>query len=179
MAEQGATDLKVETFVRLYTQSERKLYRYVATLLPRSHDAEDVLQETARVLWKKFDEYRPEEPFLPWASRVAYFEVLNFRQRERTRRKFFSEAVLEALAEVRLRHDDLLEAQTGALRQCLEKLPERDRRLLEQRYGSEDRLAGASRDEGCSANALYKSLQRIRRSLLECVNRTLVAEGYL
>jgi RNA polymerase sigma-70 factor (ECF subfamily) len=177
VAEHGATDRKVDAFVRLYTQSERKLYRYIATLLPRCHDAEDVLQETARVLWKKFDEYRPGEPFLPWACRIAYFEVLNFRQRERTRRKFFSEAVLEALADVRLRHDDLLEAQAAALQRCLEKLPERDRRLLEQRYASEEPLADHCRDEGCSANALYKSLQRIRRSLLECVNRTLAAEG--
>jgi RNA polymerase sigma-70 factor, ECF subfamily len=58
---------KPDEFVAIYTRHQRKLYRYVAALLTRSDDAEDVLQETARVLWQKFDEYQPEEPFLPWA----------------------------------------------------------------------------------------------------------------
>jgi RNA polymerase sigma-70 factor (ECF subfamily) len=178
MTETSPADARTESFIALYTKCQPKLYRYLATLLPRSHDAEDVLQETAKVLWKKFDDYRPGEPFLAWAYRIAYFEALNFRQREKTRRKFFSEAVIEALAEVRLRHDDLLEAQVHALESCLRKLPDRDQQLVRQRYGSEDRLVQRSRAEGCTANALYKALQRIRRLLLQCISRTLAAEGW-
>ncbi len=65
-----------EQFVALYTRYEQKLYRYVAALLTRPDDAEDVLQDTARVLWQKFDQYRPDEPFLPWACAIAHYEAL-------------------------------------------------------------------------------------------------------
>ena len=126
-----------DDFVSLYTRYERKLYRYVAALLSRPDDAEDVLQETARVLWQKFGQYRPEEPFLPWACAIARYEVLNHCQRERTRRKHFRPAVIELLADARLKNDDLLEAQSRWLQECVEKLAEIDRRLIEQRYASE------------------------------------------
>ena len=57
--------LTPDEFVALYTRHERKLYRYVAALLAHPDDAEDVLQNTARVLWQKFEQYRPESRFCP------------------------------------------------------------------------------------------------------------------
>ena len=98
-----------DEFVTLYFRYEHKLYRYVASLLSRPSDVEDVLQETAQVLWQKFGEYRREEPFLPWACGIAHHKVLNYCQRERTRHKHFRPVVIELLADVRLKHDDLLE----------------------------------------------------------------------
>ncbi len=165
-------------FVSLYTRYERKLYRYVATLLSRPDDAEDVLQETARVLWQKFDQYRPSEPFLPWACAIARYEVLNYCQRERTRRKHFRPAVIDLLADARLKHDDLLEAQSRWLQECVQKLAEIDRQLIEQRYASEETLAALAAQLGRTPNSLYKSLQRLRRTLLECIENGLRSEGW-
>jgi RNA polymerase sigma-70 factor, ECF subfamily len=167
-----------DEFVAIYTRYERKLYRYVASLLAHPADAEDVLQETARVLWQKFDQYRPEEPFLPWACRIAHFEVLNHCQRERTRQKHFRPATIDLLAEARLEHDGLFEAQSRWLSECLEKLAGGDRRLIEQRYGSRNTLAQMASEIGRTPNALYKSLQRVRRTLLECVQSGLSSEGW-
>ena len=148
--------IKPDEFVALYTRYERKLYRYVAALLARPDDAEDVLQNTARVLWQKFGEYRPDEPFLPWACRIAHFEVLNHCQRERTRRKYFRPAVLELLAEARLKHDELFDAQSHWLDECMRKLAETDRRLIERRYASDLTLADLASETGRTPNALYK-----------------------
>jgi RNA polymerase sigma-70 factor, ECF subfamily len=172
--------LRVEPdeFVAIYTRHEQKLYRYVASLLASPNDVEDILQETARILWQKFDQYRPDEPFLPWACRIAHFEVLNHYQRERTRQKHFQPAVIEVLAEARLEHDELFEAQSRWLGECIEKLAETDRRLIEQRYASKNTLAEMASKTGRTANALYKSMQRVRRTLLECVDRGLESEGW-
>ena len=167
-----------DNFVALYSRYERKLYRYVASLLSRPDDAEDVLQETARILWQKFGEYRREAPFLPWACRIAYYEVLNYCQRERTRHKHFQPAVIELLADARLQHDNLLEAQSRWLKMCVEKLAEIDRCLIQQRYGGEGSLAAMAEEAGRTPNALYKSLQRIRRTLLDCVDQGLHSEGW-
>lgn len=37
----------------------------------KRHQADDVVQETARVLWQKFASYDPERPFWPWARQIA------------------------------------------------------------------------------------------------------------
>jgi RNA polymerase sigma-70 factor, ECF subfamily len=167
-----------DEFVTLYTRYEQKLYRYVASLLTHPSEAEDVLQETARVLWQKFAQYRPEEPFLPWACRIAHFEVLNHCQRERTRRKYFRPAVLELLADARLKHDDLFDAQSQWLDECIGKLADMDRQLVEQRYASNRTLAELATETGRTPNALYKAMQRIRRTLLTCVENGLKSEGW-
>lgn len=167
-----------DDFVVFYTRYERRLYRYVAALLSRPEDAEDVLQNTARVLWQKFAEYRPDEPFLPWACRIARFEVLNHCQRERTRRKHFQPAVIELLADARIEHDELLEAQSRWLDKCMGGLSETDRLVVERRYASEGTLNELAVAIQRTPNALYKSLQRIRRLLLECVDKGLRSEGW-
>lgn len=172
------SQLGPDDFVVLYTRYERKLYRYVAALLTHPSEADDVLQETARVLWQKFDQYRNDEPFLPWACRIAHYEVLNYCQRERTRRKYFRPAVLELLADARQKHSDLLDAQSQWLDECMSKLAEGDRRLVERRYASEHTLDELATEVGRTPNALYKSMQRIRRTLLECIEKGLKSDGW-
>jgi RNA polymerase sigma-70 factor, ECF subfamily len=167
-----------DEFIALYTRYERKLYRYVASLLTRPDDAEDVLQNAARVLWQKFGDYRREEPFLPWACRIAHYEVLNYCQRERTRRRHFRPAVIELLADTRLQQDELFEAQSRWLNECMQRLDEVDRRLIERRYASERSLVELASETGRTPNALYKSLRRARLTLLECVENGLKSEGW-
>ena len=53
-------------FLRLFLSSERELFRYVAALVPNVGDAQEIVQQTALVLWDKFDEYESARPFTPW-----------------------------------------------------------------------------------------------------------------
>lgn len=163
-----------DEFVELYTKYERRLYAYVGTLVPQLADAEDVLQETYRVLWQKFPEYRRGEPFLTWAFGVAYREVLNWRQKERTRRKyfFFSDQIVESIAKLESSAESGRDAYVAALESCLAKLPRDEAELIRQRYDSGGTLAELAERIGRSANALYKSLQRVRRKLLHCIELT-------
>jgi RNA polymerase sigma-70 factor, ECF subfamily len=167
-----------DDFVALYTQHERRLYRYVASLLTHPDDADDLLQETARVLWQKIDQYDPARPFFPWACKIAHFEVLNYYQRERTRQRHFSEATVELLADSRAENDGILEAQSRWLVECMRRLAEMDRVLVEQRYASEHSLADLAQATGRTPNAIYKSMQRIRRNLMECIENGLKSEGW-
>ena len=49
-----------QRFISLFLRSEREIFRYVAALVPNVSDAEDIVQQTALVLWEKFDAYDPE-----------------------------------------------------------------------------------------------------------------------
>ena len=52
-------------FLRLFLSSERELFRYVAALVANVDDAEEIVQQTAVVLWEKFDQYDHRQPFTP------------------------------------------------------------------------------------------------------------------
>lgn len=160
-----------------FARHENDLFRYVLTLLPSWNDAQDVMQETAAALWQKFNDYDPDRPFLPWACQFAYHQVLNFRSRQKTRRRMFSNVVVESLAIEWPEHSKAISTQREALDACLGKLREADRVLIQQRYSAQADIADLATQTGQTPNALYKSLQRIRRMLLECVTRTLSTEG--
>src|SRR5262245_35613496 len=147
------------------------------TLLPRRDDAEEVLQRTATVLWEKFGEYDRERDFLPWALRVAYFEVLNFRKQNARDRLVFSEEVLEALAETRYAQSSSLEAQRRALQMCLSQLSADDQALLRRRYGDSETVAALADERGKTAKALYRRLDRLREMIARCARRRMQLEG--
>ena len=102
-------------------------------------EAEDLLQETAKVLWKKFGDYDPKLPFLPWAKAFARYEVLNYVQKQKTQRKYFSAEMMKLLAEDFEFVDALHEARVLALESCVAALPENSRNLLDKRYRDANR----------------------------------------
>jgi RNA polymerase sigma-70 factor (ECF subfamily) len=167
-----------EDFAELYAGCHLELLRYVLTLLPDRHLAEDVVQETARVLWRKFGDYDRGRPFWPWARGIAHFEVRKARSRLAVRNRWFSNETIERLAEERTAHEDTLVRQREALAACVEKLDSESRKLLESRYASGASLRQFAERQGKSANALYLTIHRIRLRLVECVNRTLKLEGW-
>jgi RNA polymerase sigma-70 factor (ECF subfamily) len=167
-----------EDFAELYAGCHLELLRYVLALLPDRHLAEDVVQETARVLWRKFADYDRARPFWPWARGIAHFEVRKARSRLAVRKRWFSDEMIERLAEERTAQEETLSRQCEALAACVEKLDAESRELLESRYASGIALRQFAEQRGKSANALYLTMHRIRLRLVECVNRTLKLEGW-
>jgi len=165
-----------EDFIRLYARHEGRLRRYVSALVPEPADVDDVLQETAIALMRKFDQYDPSRPFLNWASRFAFFEVLQHRKRARTRRRHFSRATVEAIARDYQQHEQLAEQRRQALAECLRQLGVQDRRLVELRYASDETVDSLAKRIGEPVARLYRSLARIRRMLADCVRRRLAVE---
>jgi RNA polymerase sigma-70 factor (ECF subfamily) len=63
--------------------------------------------------------------------------------------------------------------QREALAQCVQKLRERDRELLLECYAQPNAIHAAADRLDRSTHSIYNSLRRIRRSLYECVGRSL------
>jgi len=90
--------------------------------------------------------------------------------------KFFTDKFLEDVAVEITAGADMLETQYQALADCLEKLSDKDRDLIQRRYLSESSVKSVASQVGRSVDAVYKALNRIREALFECVDRTLSAE---
>lgn len=166
-------DLKQQQFLRLFTASESAVRGFVRSLLPTLNDANDVMQEVAVVLWEKFAEYESSEDFRRWAFGVAKFQVLSWRRERMRDRHVFGLETTELLAEESERHAERLDAQRAALQDCLRKLPQEQRALVDSAYAPGARIDSLASHLGSTAMALYKKLHRIRLLLADCTRREL------
>lgn len=167
-----------ELFLSLITANYDNLRRYIYTLLPNEEDSKDVLQEVCIAISRRFAEYDASRPFLPWACRFAYLKVLKFHEQQRPRRMVrLPTEVLELLARVREEEEPVLAERLVALEKCLQKLPVRDRRLIQARYVDREPTERIAEAFSQSRRTLFRNLERVRRLLFECINRSVVLEG--
>jgi len=163
---------QIAEFERLFHQCEGDLQAFIFALLPHWTDAEDVLQRTRIVLWQKFDHYKDGSNFRAWALQIARFEVSNFRRTQKSDRLCFDEALVASLADVRTSMVAELDRRRATLEQCLRKLRASDRQIIRHCYGPR---ATSTKEAAARlhrpVNTLYKALNRIRRTLTECVQQ--------
>jgi RNA polymerase sigma-70 factor (ECF subfamily) len=167
-----------ELFVRLFAANQRRIYGYIVAMIPRTSDVDDVFQDVSMSLWRKFDEFSPGTDFAAWALRFARYGVLkHYEKQARLGRFVFDETLINLIADEAAVESARGDRRLDALRECLEKLPERSRTLLRFRYESGLKTCTEVADRvGRSVDATYKALSRVHRRLLDCVQRRLLAE---
>ena len=166
------------SYVRFWTRHHAEVERYVLTMLPRAAAAAEVLQEVSVRLWEKWVEYDEQRPFVPWAIRFAYLEVLKWRQRQARERLVFSDELLEQIHAAYEGECPLMEARRQALDGCMEKLTEQERLWVTRRYTRHGSVQDEARRAGMSSNQIYYALEQIRAQLLDCIGRTMKQEGW-
>jgi RNA polymerase sigma-70 factor, ECF subfamily len=170
-------DAQNEAFVRLFGLNQGRVFAYIVTLLPCWADAEDVLQRTSIVLWKKFDQFDRSADFSRWACGVAYREVLRYLKQQSRRQRVFSEVLLQRIASARISRSDLLERRRFAMDDCVAKLPPEDRKIIEHYYyEGKKTVAEVANELGRPANTIFKALTRIRGSLHRCIDEAVSSE---
>lgn len=163
-------------FVERLTGAQSALYACIHTLMAGAAEAADVLQETNRVLWQKAAEYDAARPFLPWAYRIAQFQVMAHRKRLSRERLVFDEELVGQLADEFKQQAHAGDGQLRALEQCLQKLPEAHRELVAAKYERGEAVNDIAARVGRPVNAVSAMLYRIRNALAECIERTLAEE---
>ena len=93
----------------LFYCHEQDLRRFIRSLLPTWTDTDEVVQQTAIVIWRKFDQFDPETNFMKWACVIARFEALAYRRKMARDRHVFREEVLELMA------DEAIEPGSGSI----------------------------------------------------------------
>jgi RNA polymerase sigma-70 factor, ECF subfamily len=169
---------RYERFVALLARHGAAVRTYLRCLLSSWQDVEEVNQETCLVLWKKFDRFDPASDFRAWAFTIARLEALKYRRRVVRDRLVFREELLALLADEEADEADRRERERQALDRCVESLPPARRQLIRAADAVGGTIREVAADAGRSATGLYKALNRLRLSLLECVRRRM-AEGDL
>jgi RNA polymerase sigma-70 factor, ECF subfamily len=161
-------------FARYLAESQARLYGYIHSLVPDLTHADDLYQQTALVLWAKFDEFDRARSFFAWACGVARFEAANYVRSLGRQRRFFGDELSLLLVEAHeeMAEDELAERRQ-ALSKCVDKLAPGDRALLTECYLDPAGVPGAAARRNRSTHSVYNSLRRIRQALLKCITRAL------
>lgn len=166
-----------QRFLRLFLESRSQIHGYILFLVPNVTDAEEIFQETAALLWEKFQDYKEGTNFAAWAKKIAMYKTMEFRRRQPRNIFNFDEEVLDKIVEASKESLNLQQEQRRALKKCLNKLCAGDRNLLRIRYEEGLTISRIARKMEKSVHTLYKKMGRIHELLRQCVNRSLTAQG--
>ncbi|MBN2376934.1 MAG: sigma-70 family RNA polymerase sigma factor [Sedimentisphaerales bacterium] len=173
-----ADDLRGDQFVRSLLINEKRIYAFILTLVFNRADAEDIMQDTASVMWRKYKETDSIADFAAWGIRIAHYKVLEFRKKQYKKKQIqFNPELFEEIVGGAQSVNDELDARMEALRNCLTKLGKRERRLLMMRHEQNATAGSVAKRLGISTDSVYKALPRIHDILLRCIRRTLISKG--
>lgn len=169
-----------EEFLTLFMQHQPDLRAFIGSVVRDRSARDDVMQETALVLWREFERYDRARPFGGWARGIAAKMLLQRLDRgvDRATRQAAS-LPLEALPSILAAYERIedgglqgpADARREALDLCLTHLPDKSRTLLALRYEQGLSLAQVAERVHSTLDAVHKALSRIRIKLQECIER--------
>ena len=160
-----------DEFIALLTQNQDILLSFIRSSVGDLATAKDILQEVNIILWKKSSSFEMGSNFKAWALKIARFQILgNYRDKQRSKLVFDDDLITQFAAEAEHVNDDWENQQRlQALAICLEKLPLKQRELLEHRYNSEHTISDLAVTLQSTTSRLKMILLRARKTLRDCI----------
>ncbi len=154
-----------QTFETLLAQYQHRIYAYVLTYVPHRSDADDIMQETAMLMWQKFETFQTGTDFVAWGIAIARNFVLKLQSKQYDKRIIFSSEVVQHMdqsmnGEYTDRDDDY-----KFLQHCIKQLSPADAQLLHMKYQQGKTTVDIARSTGRPLAGLYKVMARIHRDL--------------
>lgn len=165
-----------QEFTQLWLVAEPSVSAYVFAAISGFHDAEDLVQQIAQEVARRFDQYDRTRPFTAWVLWIAKSRVIDFYRRRKHDHLAFSDDLLDQLGQAIAQRAAQSGHRREALEHCLDGLPERSRRLLDLRYAEELSSNRIAESLGSTAGSVRVLLTRVRGVLAECIQRRLAAE---
>lgn len=161
-----------EHFLQLFLASEREVYRYVSAITPAQADVEEIMQQTAVELWRRFGDFDLSRPFTPLACRFALNVAKAWLARKRRWQGVISGDLADRIADRRVELLPVLNSRLRHLDACLEKLPREQRRLIDAYYFRQQPIKTVAAEAQRTVAAAYKALQRIRLVIEDCIENS-------
>jgi RNA polymerase sigma-70 factor (ECF subfamily) len=156
-------------YLRHFLAAESSLRGYILAHVRDFDAAEDLLQQTALVLWRKFETFDVRRPFLAWALGIARLEILTTARRARPGRSLLAGDLDSLIVGEYIRLESELPRRRQLLRHCLERLRGSMSDAIRLRYEQGSSLDRIARTLGKSLAAVKVILHRARLALHDCV----------
>jgi RNA polymerase sigma-70 factor (ECF subfamily) len=168
--------LREEILVKNLLKHERMLKGMITALVGDRITADDLFQEAAVIMTRKREQFPEDGNFAAWSCTIAKNIVKDYRKKMgRQKVRFLDEKALEAVAGVFERSDHhSWEDRRRALEECSRILPESQQELMRRRYEENIPVGKLASLLGKTRGAVDTMLFRVRKALLNCVERKLV-----
>ena len=163
---------QTDLFVSLILSSQKDIYVYILSLVMSPSDADDILQDTLSIMWRKFDEFESGTNFLAWGKQIAYYRVLDYFRKNKSSKLCFEPDVIKII-ESKTNQQDHFPGHKDALKECLNKLSEKYMAMLKMRYIQDLSYKQIAVKYGISKQSLYRTISRIHAILLKCIKHSL------
>lgn len=163
---------KPDDFLDLLMQNQMRIYAYILSMVRNYHDADDILQETAKIMFEKYADSRPINNFVGWAIQIANFKIMEYRKKKANAHIHYDKELFEMFASMVRDEVQRPDSRLEKLTKCLKKLTPRSRKLVELRYYQDLKPRQISSLLGLSITNVYKSMTRIHSQLLDCVRNS-------
>lgn len=160
-----------------WTRAQPAVAAFIRSVVPDYHDAQDVLQQTAVVVFKKFNEFDTASDFVAWAIGIARFEVLHARRAGARDHHLFNTEQVSRIADAFVAIRDDFEPMDEALDHCMKKVTGRPRTMLDLKYHDNLTASQIAEQLGMNENAVFTALSRTRSSLRKCIEQRLTEGG--
>lgn len=165
---------KHNLFLREFSKSQSRLSTFILMIVHNSHDADEIFQETASLLWEQFDRFEPGTNFGAWAVSIVKFKVLEYLRQNRKKRNLFKPELYQELSVLAEPESSDTENRTKALQTCFYKLDRSCRSLLSLRYQKNLSVKKIAEKEGVSTGVMHRKMSKIFNLLRRCIERTIV-----
>jgi RNA polymerase sigma-70 factor (ECF subfamily) len=163
----------MRTLTRLWVRSQATVSAYITANVSDLHHAEDLVQEVAQVAAEQFAQYDTNRSFTAWTLGIARLRVLKYYRSQSRDRLVLNESALERLADALEELAPQAERRREALRNCLERVEGQRREAVQLRYHEGLAVSEIAEKLATSPSSVSVMLHRIRKSLLECIQRRL------
>ncbi|HOK96221.1 MAG TPA: sigma-70 family RNA polymerase sigma factor [Anaerohalosphaeraceae bacterium] len=159
-------------FLQLLLINQMRIYAFILSLVRNYEDADDLMQETANTMWQKYPDCKPIKDFVSWGIQIAYYKILDFRKHQKNNSHILLDNELfEKIVPIVQQAHTKVDSRIEKLKKCLQRLSEREYKLIELRYYQNFKPQQIASVLGLSILNTYKSLSRVHGRLLECMRQ--------
>lgn len=161
----------------LATQHEPMLVAYVLSLTSDPHLAEDIVQETLLIAYRKIETLRKPEAFGAWLRGIARRETLTALRRQ-GRDQLLEPELLEGVEDVfssfeQLEWTERWQERFQVVERCFQLLPAKLRQVCSLHYFEDRATRDIAAELHLGLSAVLKRLERARSALKDCVEKQL------
>lgn len=169
-------DNKSTKFFGLYNSIHGRLLSYIMTMVHNQTASEDLLQETAAIMWENFDQFQEGTNFAAWAIAIARNKTLEYLRENQKTKKLFQSEFYEKLSYVAEESADDHSVRIKALDNCIKKLSDNNHKLISLRYKHNVPIKNISLKTGRPISTLYLHISQILGLLRICISKFLAEQ---
>jgi RNA polymerase sigma-70 factor (ECF subfamily) len=161
-------------FDGILRSTQQRIRAYIAGMGIAAYEVDDVAQDVYVEFYKNISKVPADVEPERWLKGIARNICLNYIRKNARRGRLQREAISSLLAEAEVAANTAGNAGPihSALDNCFEKLPEKNKQLLQMKYQNDLPSETIAAKLQKTAEAIRVSLHRIRANLRECIQRS-------